>query len=284
MEVAYKEVDKYCFDIRKPIGSGNYSTVYQAFEKANDDNKFAIKMIPVAILKRDDLAHDLVVREIKILKQIKHPNIVQMIDAMQTVNNVYIILEYCDGGDLSAKLKEKIKFTEESAIDIIRQITEAFLGLGRVGSADSQGQKTTIMHRDIKPANILFHQGQVKLADFGFAKIIENSDSNNKMKHTLLGTPYYMSPQLLIGESYTNKCDVWSAGILLYELLFGKRPWEGQSENKLYMNIVENPLVISGSVKEEVKDLIMNMLEVDEVKRLSWKQVREHPALNIDKV
>lgn len=136
------------------------------------------------------------------------------------------------------------------------------------------------MHRDIKSANILFHQGKVKVADFGFAKFIEETHKDSRQTNTILGTPMYMSPQLLGSEPYSTKCDIWSTGVLFYELLFGAFPWTGHSVPSLYKNIKNKSLKCPKTIDKQTKDLLKRMLKVKEEERLSWKEIVKHPALD----
>jgi serine/threonine-protein kinase ULK/ATG1 len=111
-------------------------------------------------------------------------------------------------------------FNEKRALFFFRQMMEAFKVLSR----------SNIMHRDIKPDNILLHNGSIKIADFGFCKPLENQ---NDMVQTMLGSPIYMAPEVLKGEVYTNKADIWSLGVVLFQMLYGKCPLESKSIAKL---------------------------------------------------
>jgi len=135
----------------------------------------------------------------------------------------------------------------------------------------TDGKKAIIMHRDIKPANILFHNGELKIADFGFAKIVDEAEKDTKSLHTILGTPLYMNPQSLNNEAYGPSCDVWSAGIVVYECLFEEVPWNGKTRAKLLENIKNFPVSFPKEISEEAKDLLRNMLKVNEKERLTWK-------------
>lgn len=97
------------------------------------------------------------------------------------------------------------------------------------------------MHRDIKPDNILIHNGNVKIADFGFCKPLENQ---NDMVATMLGSPIYMAPEVIKGETYTNKADIWSLGVVLFQMLFGKCPFESKSIAKLIKMLEDEDVVI----------------------------------------
>jgi serine/threonine protein kinase len=113
------------------------------------------------------------------------------------------VYEYCDGGTLQSALKKQGSFSEQQALSIFRQLLEAFKLLNRFN----------IMHRDIKPENIFFSRGKVKLGDFGFCKTLKPGEH---MAKTMLGSPIYMAPEVLRGESYTMKADIWSLGVVLY--------------------------------------------------------------------
>lgn len=162
------------------------------------------------------------------MQKLKHPNIVQLYEVITTANNIYLVMEFCSGGDLKRYCSTR-KITEEMALNIIKQITKGFEEMTRFG----------IIHRDLKPANILVHQEVFKICDFGFAKLFGES---GRMARTFVGTPIYMSPQVLSQKHYTSKTDVWSLGVMFYELLFGKLPYSGYTEQDLFRNIMKGPL------------------------------------------
>ena len=173
--------------------------------------------------------------EINIMKKLNHQNIVKLFDVVLTSNSIYLIMEFCAGGDLKRYCRNK-KLTEDQALTILKQIASGF----------QQIVKRGIIHRDLKPANILVHEGVFKICDFGFAKFF---GEEGRMARTCVGTPIYMSPQVLNQQSYTNKTDIWSLGILYYELLFAKVPFSGITEQELYRNIVRGPLSIPSCSK-----------------------------------
>lgn len=145
------------------------------------------------------------------LRSCKNNNIVRLIDIKKTVNNIYLILEYCNEGDLMAALKAKKKFSQEEALEYFVQILHAFQTL----------VKSKIMHRDFKLANVLKHDGVIKIADFGFAKLLGSEDEKAE---TILGSPLNMAPEILDHRPYNSKADIWSIGVAFYEMLFGKYP------------------------------------------------------------
>jgi len=121
----------------------------------------------------------------------------------------------------------------------------------------------------------------IKLIDFGFSKVLNKSEQLKRMKHTVIGTRYYASPQILDDGEYSGKNDVWSAGIILYEMLVGKKPWEvaGNDVDEYLSKIKKEPLKIPEQISSETKSLLSSMLEIDEEKRLSWDQISTHAAL-----
>lgn len=126
---------------------------------------------------------------------------------------MYIVTEYCEDGDLRNFIKRKRRVGEVEALKILRDIMNGFKYLC----------SHEIIHRDLKPANILVHNGRCKISDFGFAKNLEFGE--NTILRSVVGTPLYMSPQILSKQSYTNKSDLWSVGLIFYEMIYGQTPW-----------------------------------------------------------
>lgn len=283
MEPTFKKIDNFYFDPTKALGKGAFASVFKAYDERNQNREVAVKVIPAAKLLESEDQYNLFMREIDVLRQIKGQHIVQLLDVKRTPNNLYIFTDYCDGGDLEKPMKSKKEFTEEEACSILKQIADAFVTLDNLHIVNSKGHTITLMHRDIKPANILFHKGSVKVADFGFAKLIDDVDKDIRKAHTLLGTPLYMAPQILNDENYSTKCDIWSSGVLFYEILFGRLPWTGHSVPNLYSNIKTKPLTFPKEVSNDVKDLLTKMLKIRDEERTTWKDIYNHPALaNID--
>lgn len=126
-----------------------------------------------------------------------------------------------------------------------------------------------IIHRDIKPANILLKQGVAKLSDFGFSRVVE--DPNKTQKLTLLGTPLYTAPEILANNDFSNKCDVWSMGIVFYEMLHGKTPWTGTDLENLKYNIEKRKLEFKPNLNPAIRELISKMLILQPKERASWE-------------
>jgi serine/threonine protein kinase len=150
------------------------------------------------------------------MRKLHSENIVRFIDVVETENNFYIVQEYCNGGDLRTKLNKEKQFSEAIATEYLTQLLNGFIELMTNG----------VIHRDMKPENILINNKKAKIADFGFAK---NVLSRSQLLRTLVGTPLYMSLQMLKNDKYTSKCDIWALGLLYYEMLYGRVPWSGKS-------------------------------------------------------
>jgi serine/threonine-protein kinase ULK/ATG1 len=123
------------------------------------------------------------------------------------------------------------------------------------------------MHRDMKPDNIFFHNGIIKLGDFGFCK---NLNSADEMTKTMLGSPIYMAPEVLKGEIYSNKADIWSVGVVLYEMIFGMCPFQSNSIANLIEVLNSKELQFPGPISPFLKNLITRMLTKDPIRRISW--------------
>jgi serine/threonine protein kinase len=212
-----KKIEKYAFSLKNMLGKGSYASVYKGRVIATDE-PVAVKVMNKSLFKN---AFNLknICSEIEIMKKLNHRNIVRMLDVFQTSNNMYLITEYCDQGDLMHFMRKRKRVPEKEALKIFQDILEGYRYL----------HTNKITHRDIKPANILIHGGVCKLVDFGFAK---KADTMTVMS-SLVGTPLYMSPQILKRETYTSKADLWSVGLILYELMHGTTPWMAYNEVQL---------------------------------------------------
>lgn len=158
------------------------------------------------------------------MKDIQHKNIIHCHEFYETKNNYYLVLDYCDKGDLESHLKKlRVKYLKENeAIMVIKQILKGFREL----------RKYDIVHRDLKLSNIFLHEDRIKIGDFGMAKV------GKRISGTTLGTPLNMAPECMQGNcSDVSKSDLWSLGVLFYQLLFGEVPFFGLSLNELYQLI-----------------------------------------------
>lgn len=207
----------------------------------------AIKIIDKSEIGQENWKY--IVSEIEILRKIDHPNIVKIYEFFESLTHFYIVMEFCPGKLLFQKFDEKKYVDEREAARIMHQVLEALHYL----------HSHEIVHMDLKSENIIYNGRTIKVIDFGMSQNFANRKKMTKIR----GTKYYLAPEV-IKKTYNYKCDLWSAGILLFMLVTGKTPFKGDSEVELFDNIVKNKYAIklAGFVKlsDEVKELINLML------------------------
>ena len=250
------EMSKY--ELIKEIGNGSFGQVFQAKDTTTGDI-VAIKKIswPKQIDKQKKI-----MTELEILESCDSPYIVKCFGSYQTDDYLYIVLEYCNEGDLSAYIAERGALTEVEAIEFLCQILNAFQVL-----IDKR-----IIHRDLKLENILKHEGKIKVADFGLSKILES----DPMTSTFAGTIMNMAPEMLISHVYNNKVDIWALGIIFYQFLFGSHPFLADSIPELRQKHTKGAEIPPDTkVSRESIELINRMLAQDPYKRASWDELFE---------
>lgn len=256
--------DHYTF-LNQTLGEGSYGFVKVA-TRNSDGARRAIKIIPKKRIKRPEL----LTREISIMKQIEHPNIVKLYETYEDIQYIYLPMELCEGGELFDKIIEMGRFSEQLACDLFTQMVSAIAYL----------HSKELVHRDLKPENFLFSKKQVtsklKLIDFGLAKSI----STEKKMTTKTGTCYYVSPEILAGP-YNLKCDIWSLGVILYMMLSGYPPFDGETDRDILESVKHGRLEFSepvwDTISSEAKDLIRHLLDRNPNTRYSSDQVLSHP-------
>jgi len=210
--------------------------------------------------------------EIQILKDLDHPNIVKMFEFLEDEKRIYIVTEICKGGELFDEILNRSKFDERDAAIVMKQLL----------SAVNYCHKNNIVHRDLKPENILLEQDRdlekIKVVDFG-TSLVYDMDRNLDEK---LGTAYYIAPEV-IKKSYTEKCDLWSSGVILYILLSGEPPFnDPRADNEAIMKKVEIGKYdmdhgVWKSISREAKDLVKKLLTYDPSERISAEDALQHP-------
>lgn len=213
----------YLFD-KETIGSGHYGVVRRARLISEPTKVYAIKTVGKKKLKGDTL---LLKNELDLLRVTEHPNIIQFYEIYQDENFVHFVMECCTGGDVTSLLEAQGGLTEERAKQIIFETLLAVNYLHKLG----------ICHRDIKPDNFLFkdksEKSSVKVIDFGLSKRLPKGE---KLK-SLLGTPYYVAPELIENKGYGFKADIWSIGVMLYLLFLAEFPFKGEKQQEIFENI-----------------------------------------------
>ncbi|RNA33276.1 serine threonine- kinase ULK3 [Brachionus plicatilis] len=259
------------FSIERKLGTGTYASVYKALNK-NKNEICAIKCIKKSGLNK--ASTDNLLSEIKILKEVKHEFIVQLIDFQWDENYIYLIMEYCPGGDLSSFIRCRRTIPERYVRRFVQQIASALKHLHSIG----------IAHMDLKPQNILLtstNNPSLKLADFGFAQYMKE----NKVSQTLRGSPLYMAPEILKNKVYDSKVDLWSVGVILHEVIFGYAPFVSQSFEELKQKILSDDQIKIPShvmLSETCKDLLKRLLQRNPEERIKFEEFFGHPFVDME--
>ncbi|XP_038075456.1 serine/threonine-protein kinase Nek9-like [Patiria miniata] len=212
--------------------------------------------------------------EIEILSMLNHANIITYYNHFVDESSLFIEMEYANDGTLYQKIvDQKTLFKEEDVVWYLFQIVSAIDHIHGNG----------ILHRDIKTLNIfLTKQNLIKLGDFGISKVLKNTD----VADTVVGTPYYMSPEIMRGQQYDTKSDMWATGCVLYELLTLKRSFDASNRLKLVWGIVQNDIEtdsLDARYSSDIKTLVGQLLSKDPEKRPSAAEVLRHPVIQAAK-
>ncbi len=258
-------IGNYILD--KKIGKGSFAQVYRAHNKDNENEKYAIKVVNIESLKQKII--DNFKLEIDILKKISHENIVKLYDTIEKRYIFYLVIDYCDGGDLNKFIKKNKKLSYDYTQFFYRQIVKGMKYL----------YDNNIIHRDLKSQNILLcTNGVVKITDFGFVTVKDQ----NMMMNTLCGSPLYMAPEIMKNKSYGANVDLWSAGILLYEMLVGEPPFTSDNIYNLIKKIEQFNIYFPDDISDECKELILSLLKINPNERITFNEFFEY-SFNIGK-
>lgn len=253
------------------LGEGNFAQVFMGYQKGTSE--------PVAIKKfyhrpNDDEMKRAIGQELKFFKmKLEHEYIVKTYEVVQDDVTSCLVLEVMAGQDLQVRLDLRDRFHEEETREIMTRIFEALAYLHARG----------VVHRDIKPENVLFSSdtdNRAKLADFGLCHVFP-ADGSRPRTDGMYGTPYYVAPEIARDEWYTTKVDMWSCGVMLYQMLGGKLPFNAMTSNGVLRKVRKASYNFNdpqwGTVSMLAKDLISKLMEVDPEKRYSAQQTLSHP-------
>lgn len=264
--------DKY--DLGKILGSGSFGQVREAIMKDNPKEIRAVKMIERDNEDGEWSNQAIFVREVGLLQQIKHENIIRYYDFYEDLHFLYVVMELCNGGEVFEKIVELKRFSEKNA---------AVLGQQMLMPIDYI-HKLFIAHRDIKAENFMFSESSltspVKMIDFGMACTFEEG----KPLTELCGSPHYLAPEL-IGQRYNQRADVWAFGVLLYLIMYGHYPYDAKHPRDIMVKILTEPIRWQTKVKlsQHGMDYLKKLLEHDPKKRLTAAEALEHPWMKLAK-
>ncbi|XP_067864019.1 aurora kinase C-like [Heptranchias perlo] len=249
------------FDIGRPLGKGKFGNVYMARDR---ETKFivALKVLFKSQLEKEGVEHQLR-REIEIQSHLKHPNILRLYNYFFDRTRIYLMLEYAPRGELYKELQKCGCFNEQRSATYILELADAL----------QYCHLKKVIHRDIKPENLLLGlRGELKIADFGWS--VHAPSSRRK---TLCGTLDYLPPEMIEGRMHDEKVDLWCLGVLCYEFLVGKPPFESESHQETYRKICKVDIQFQASMSDGAKSLISQLLRHSPILRLPLKDVIEHP-------
>lgn len=242
------------FYSNEPIAHGSFSIIYKGKSKSTNES-VAIKKITKVLDKK------YLDSEIQLLKTLKHPNIITFFQEIYDHSDIYLIFEYCNHGHLGNYIESRSKdFDYKYLIEILNGLEYLF--------------DNNITHRDIKPQNILIKDNQIKISDFGFAKNCAEDD----LLGTFCGSPLYMAPELFQMSSYTNKSDIWSLGVILYELIVKSHPYPSKNRSELILKLKNSNSIDFSPISDPLlKDFISKMLKVNPEERIDWSGIFKDP-------
>ena len=254
------------FKILKTLGEGEFGKVKSA-EEIKTGQKVSIKILNKNKIQGKENFNQ-IVREIKILKELNHPNLIKLYQIIEDNNNYYIVTEYASGGELFNLIVKNKHLTENDASIFFTQLIFALEFL----------KIKNISHRDIKPENILIRNNkELLLIDFGLSCQFNEGELIN----TPCGSPCYAAPEMLLGNNYNGLAsDIWSCGIVLFTMVCGYLPYEEETNEKLYKKIYSTKLEIPDRISSQCKDLLNKLLEVNPRKRPSLEEIKNHKFLN----
>ena len=259
--------------LNEEIGSGGFAKVVQGIHIPTGE-KVAVKIMDKVQIFSEPLNLNRIQREIAILKIVRHKNIIKLYELMETPNKIYLVMEYCNGGELFDYIVSKQHLTERQACRFFQEIINSVEYL----------HSLNIVHRDLKPENLLLdkinNKITLKLIDFG----ISNCYSPEKLLTTPCGTASYAPPEMHRGDEYYGLLsDVWSAGVVLYAMAFGYLPFCEDDEDTNINNIIEGNYEIPEEASPELADLLIHLLDINPLTRYDLEQIKQHPWFNMVK-
>lgn len=266
------------YEFGNVLGKGSFGVVTEATNKTTGE-KWAIKAVNKE--KAGTSAVKLLEREVLIMKKINHEHLVHLEEIYETSKRMYLVMELCDAGGIEKLLEQKKRFSEKETWTVIKQLAHAVAYL----------HDSDIVHRDLKLENILLSHPvanellNIKLTDFGLS-YVRGGVGSDSMMQSVCGTPIYMAPEVITDLGYSQQCDIWSLGVIMYTLLTGRPPFVAETEEKLYELIKKGEVGFSDpcwqTCPESAKNLLLGMLKVDPAHRRTAKEILNHPWITGD--
>ncbi len=249
------------YEIKSELGRGGMATVYQGWDTLFE-REVAVKVLPRELLHADPQFKLRFEREAKIIASLEHPSIVPVYDVGEDDGQPYFVMRYMSGGSLSDRIKAKV-MTVEEAVKILAQLAPG------MDEAHSKG----IVHRDLKPSNILFDgKGTPYISDFGIAKLSQ-AQSGNMTGSAIIGTPAYMAPEQAQGTGVDGRTDIYAVGIILFEMLTGRQPYEADTPMAVAFKHITDPvpqiLLSNPNLPDDVDDVIQMAMAKDKEERFA---------------
>jgi serine/threonine protein kinase len=258
------------YTIDKLLGQGAFGKVYKVSSKKNKQ-VYALKVIMKEEVKKYKLEKQMQ-NEVKIMYSLDHRNVVKLYDHFEDDESIYLIIEFAEEGQLMDKIKKGAKLSEQTIAQYLRDLVNALDYIHR--------QSPPIIHRDIKPENLLITaKNKIKLADFGWSNYHDEQTRN-----TYCGTPEYLAPEMITGKGHNEKLDIWTVGVLLFELLTGRTPFVPKTNNKdrgefeklLQHSIINGKVLYPADYPTLAKDLTSKLLKPKPNDRISIEDIKRH--------
>lgn len=255
------------YDKLEELGRGTFGVVYRA-KSLETQHQRAVKIIYKSRVKAEDIAQ--FSAEIDLLRTLDHPNIMRLYEYFEDDKSISLVTEFLPGGELFDFITKQHTLTEAMAAQVMAQLL----------SAVNYCHKSNVVHRDLKPENLLLaipgSLSQIKIIDFGTSTLKQPGQSLQKLK----GTAYYIAPEML-GTNYTEKCDLWSCGVILYVMLSGNAPFNGPNSKSILAKVKQAKYKLEGrpwdSISHEAKDFVRSLMEPNPHFRLSAEEALAHP-------
>ncbi|XP_037546445.1 serine/threonine-protein kinase DCLK2 [Nematolebias whitei] len=263
------------YNVGKVIGDGNFAVVKECVERSTG-KEFALKIIDKAKCREKE---HLIENEVAVLRKVKHPNIIMLVEEVDTPSELYLVMELVKGGDLFDAITSSAKYTEKDASTMVYNLAGALKYL----------HSMNVIHRDIKPENLLVSEHpdgtkSLKLGDFGLATVVDGP------LYTVCGTPTYVAPEIIAESGYGLKVDIWAAGVITYILLCGFPPFRSENNkqedlfDQILLGQLDFPSPYWDNITYSAKELIGNMLQVDAEARYTAQDILLHPWVTDDAV